>query len=880
MRISNSLSIAAVPIVLMAAIMGMAILGLFLTRQSNKRLEMKLTATSVAERTARCIAAGLPAVQSMTHNEQVRDALQGKGGFDNPQVRIVLEAIRASVGAQAVYVMAPDGLTIACTRFKESLLAGHNYAFRPYFQRAMKGERVIYPALGVTTGRRGLYLSAPVHRAEDEQVIGVVVVKLPLTEIDRILASLEHPAALASPEGVIFASNRPRWVFRTLAPLTREQSKAITRTRQFSGIAPTPLDDTFVADRAVLDNVTHYVERLPLGLAGWELVYCEPTLPGRPLTALQRTVLAVSLGLLLALSLIIGVLVANIRRRREAEKTLKDYRNHLEELVAARTQALNNANRHLRSEIESHQRTAHKLRSSEEKLRLCIEHAPAAIAMFDKDMRYLVVSKRWIEDYRLQGRPVIGLRHYDVLPEVPENWRREHQRCLSGAVSPRMEVSFKRLDGVTDWLRREIHPWRNDEGEIGGIIIFTQVVTELKESEARQRELEEELRQTEKMHAIGRLAGGIAHDFNNILTGILGYANILQNSHPAGGDVHKAATRIETAAQRASELTGQLLGFARKGKHQAVPVDVHKTIDEVIRRISTKLDGRTRIDRPFGDAPAIAQGDPNQIKRVLMNLATNACEAMPEGGVLAFSTERVRVDEAASEAAPRVAPGDYIRIAVSDTGTGISATDLEHVFEPFFTTKHQSRGTGMGLPMVYGIVQNHGGAVEIESLENAGTTVFVYLPASQDLAPALATEPTRSAPAAPPAMPEVSGKIMIVDDEEVVRHVAGDVLKAMGFDVASAASGEEAVAYYAERHAEVALAIIDMVMPGMSGPECLEALRRINPGLVAILSSGHCRDGIAQEMIDKGAAGFIQKPYRIGELSEAIADALCAAHPT
>jgi len=392
------------------------------------------------------------------------------------------------------------------------------------------------------------------------------------------------------------------------------------------------------------------------------------------------------------------------------------------------------------------------------------------------------------------------------------------------------------------------------------------LVAEVNVDVSERKRLEAQLLQAHKMEAIGQLAGGIAHDFNNLLTGILGYANMLRLESVPGTTVHDGASTIEKAAERASELTKQLLGFARRGKFLRVPVDLHAIAHEVARLLSRTIDKNISITQRFTSQRAWVMGDPDQIEQAVLNLAVNARDAMPDGGELTVETDIVNLDESYCRGHADATPGNYVKVSVSDTGCGIPKELRERIFEPFFTTKQQGRGTGMGLAMVYGIVKNHGGFIRLYSEVGQGTRFDVYLP--------LSDENGIPAPAEKAALVKGTGRILFVDDEDVVREVASDMLRSLGYEVVTATSGSGAIEYYREHANEIDLAIIDLVMPGMGARECFHGLKQINPKLRAVLSSGYGLNGKAQETVDEGMRGFVQKPYTLAELSDVVRKAM------
>jgi len=278
-------------------------------------------------------------------------------------------------------------------------------------------------------------------------------------------------------------------------------------------------------------------------------------------------------------------------------------------------------------------------------------------------------------------------------------------------------------------------------------------------------------------------------------------------------------------------------------------------------------DSRIRIVTSLRPEGGCVLGDPSQLDQVVMNLAINACDAMPGGGKLTITTEPVTLDEAFCRERDGMSPGKYLLLSVADTGVGISPENLERIFDPFFTTKTQGKGTGLGLSMVFGIVKNHGGCVDVRSEAGAGSVFRVFLPESSG--GAIEEKATMDE-----ALPRGRGKILLVDDQETVREVAKDMLEALGYDVITAADGLEGVSRYRDLWREIDLVILDMIMPNLSGGDCFRRMKEINPKTRVVLSSGYSIDGAIQDVMNEGILAFIQKPYRLEELSRVVGTAV------
>ncbi len=379
--------------------------------------------------------------------------------------------------------------------------------------------------------------------------------------------------------------------------------------------------------------------------------------------------------------------------------------------------------------------------------------------------------------------------------------------------------------------------------------------------------LEQQLRQVQKMEAVGRLASGVAHDMNNILTAILAHASLLKVQHDQSNSAWKAGEVIEKAVHRGKEMTSQLLGFARQGKHHHVPVDLHGVIEEVTGLLGRTVKKTITLQTDLqADEPWVV-GDPNQLYQVLMNLAVNASDAMAEKGELIFQTSNETVSSTQASHVPGLTAGDYVVVRVTDTGDGLPQDVQSQIFEPFFTTKELGQGSGMGLAMVYGIVKNHHGYIGVTSTPRVGTTMRVYLPS------VLCEEPqAKSSPIVKHS--EGTGHVLIIDDEQAVAEAAQAILDFLGYDTTIRLSGREAVEFCQDTLNRVDLVLLDMVMPDMSGSECFAELRRIRPESKILLCTGYDRNHAVQELLNQGVVGFLQKPYDLDALGQVCADVL------
>ena len=355
----------------------------------------------------------------------------------------------------------------------------------------------------------------------------------------------------------------------------------------------------------------------------------------------------------------------------------------------------------------------------------------------------------------------------------------------------------------------------------------------------------------------------MAHDFNNQLAAILGCAELLslQLEDPRLRDY---ADTISKACSRSADLTRQLLAFARKGKYLSVPVDLHELLGEVADLVGHSFDKRIEIRLQLNAASSTLLGDPAMLENALMNLALNARDAMPQGGILSFCTE-LRVLEA--HALLDLAPGTFLFLSIQDNGSGMDEETRQHIFEPFFTTKALGQGTGLGLASVYGTIKQHRGAIQVTSELGRGTRFEIYLPLSSR-----SKEPVEDNDLLLPAIP--SARLLVAEDEPMVAEVLLEMLRRMGFSAHHCPDGEEALAFYREHWWELDLVILDMIMPKLSGKDTFLAMKGINPAVKVLVATGFALEGEAQYVLDQGAQGFLQKPFKVSELAKQIHSAL------
>jgi PAS domain S-box-containing protein len=521
-------------------------------------------------------------------------------------------------------------------------------------------------------------------------------------------------------------------------------------------------------------------------------------------------------------------------------------------------------------DISDRRRAEEALRESEERLRLTLQATHDGIWDWDLPTGRAVFSPSY---YAMLGHAP------DEFPASYESWReRLHpedrarvERDIGRAVESRsgfaVEFRMRTRSGGWRWiLGRGMVVEQDAAGRPVRMVGTHADLTERKQAEAREAQLKEQLSQAQRLESIGRLAGGVAHDFNNLLSVILSFAGFTREALHAGDPVRDDIEQIQRAAERAAHLTRQLLAFGRRQVLAPEVLDLDEVLGRTESMLRRLLGERIEIEVRCAGPRARVLADPGQIEQLLMNLAVNARDAMPGGGQLRLSTDSVELTEA--EACPLgLAAGQYVRLAVRDSGCGMDADTLAHVFEPFFTTKDEGQGTGLGLSMVYGIVKQSRGAIAVDSRPGQGSTFTVYLPPAVG-APA-------EARAVPAPVPAASGEaVLVVEDEDAVRGIAVRILKNAGYRVHAAANAGEALLVCEQLGGEVDLLLTDVVMPRVGGAELAARLATLCPRLRVLFMSGYPDDAIAQDGVLAPGTPFIAKPFTAAALTRKVREAL------
>ncbi|MGW8325049.1 MAG: PAS domain-containing hybrid sensor histidine kinase/response regulator, partial [Desulfobacterales bacterium] len=489
------------------------------------------------------------------------------------------------------------------------------------------------------------------------------------------------------------------------------------------------------------------------------------------------------------------------------------------------------------------------LRQSETRLKAVFEANPDPLVVYDTNGHPQYLNPEFINVFGWTLEDLKGRR----IPFVPDDQKEITDAKIKELYDYQKPVRFETTRLTKDGQLLDIFISaaiiKDTESEPSGMVVNLTDITEKKRLETR-------LQGAQRMEAIGTLAGGIAHDFNNLLMGIQGNASLLLFNKNAAHPDYEQLKNIEKHVLQGSNLTNQLLGFARGGKYEVEVMNLNDVLKRE-NRMFTRTKKEIVIHEQYEQDLWPVKVSTGQIEQVLANLYANARQAMPDGGDIYVQTGNIRLDEDFIKPF-RVTPGKYVKISIIDTGIGMDEATLQRIFEPFFTTKQMGRGIGLGLASVYGIIKNHGGFVDVYSEKGKGTSFYIYLPAisGKDNSQNKEIEPKDK-------IKPGAETILLVDDDEMVIDVSQQLLGKLGYTVLTANNGHEAIEIYQKHYNEISLVIIDMIMPDLNGGETYDELKNINPKIKALLSSGYSIDGQAQDIINRGCNGFIQKPFNI-----------------
>jgi two-component system cell cycle sensor histidine kinase/response regulator CckA len=504
-------------------------------------------------------------------------------------------------------------------------------------------------------------------------------------------------------------------------------------------------------------------------------------------------------------------------------------------------------------------------KATEERLRLAFEAAKIGTGEMDLQTQTISLSEPMQRVVGLApGTATLSFEDWVgrvIHPEDRASVQRAVEKGIAGEPHIALDYRIVWPDGTVRWATSRATVLYDAEGQATRIIGAIMDITD-------RKRLEEELRQAQKMEAVGHLAGGVAHDFNNLLTIISGSSEILLQRLPPGDRVRDLVAEIRQACNRAADLTQQLLAFSRRTVLAPKLLDLHESVRESEKLLRRLIGEDVELNTFLAPKLDPVKVDPVQLGQVIMNLAVNARDAMPTGGTLTIETRNSELDETSSAKIIEATPGRYVVLRVSDTGSGMTPEVQLRLFEPFFTTKEKGKGTGLGLAMVYGVVKQSGGFISVDSQPGRGTAFEIHFPAAEGRLPA--TQPT------PVHKPAATGSetILLVEDEDAVRTVVSTVLQQAGYTVLEASGGRAAIDIAAAHAEPIHLLITDVVMPEMGGRKLVEHLMAARPGLKVLYLSGHTDDALIRHGVLEAEVAFLQKPFKIRALTTKVREVL------
>jgi len=537
---------------------------------------------------------------------------------------------------------------------------------------------------------------------------------------------------------------------------------------------------------------------------------------------------------------------------REKNEQLIEFRKNLEILVKERTGDLKKSER--------------KLIDINEELQIIFNSSNEIIYYKNINDKFVRVNKTFAQLLKLNENKIVGKKCIDVLQDYPKKLSSNENQVINNGIPKLLkEIKFHTPEGI-NWFNIDLVPYFDQNEKIIGVIGFGVDITQNKKSEIENKLLQEQVFQSQKLESIGLLAGGIAHDFNNILTVIGGYAELLNMEYEnLSTSAAKAVKAITGSTKRAAKLTQQLLGFARKGKYNPVTVNINEHLKQALSVSEKILSKKIKVTFNFFKGINKIMVDKNQMSQVITNLIINANDAISGHGEINIKTGNLIIHKNNKKNYPTLTEGNYIKMSISDTGTGIPDNIKEKVLDPFFTTKKAQGRTGLGLATVYGIIQNHNGALDIESKDGKGTKVEIVLPESKKIIKEKKYTAKKF---------KATATILAIDDEEHIRLLAKDLFQRIGYKVYTAEDGKKGVELYKKHKNKIDIILLDMIMPEMDGSETFYALQKINPDVKVFIISGYIQDNKANDLLNSGALGFLQKPFDLKDAVQCISNAL------
>ena len=928
--------------------------------EAHRGLEERLSL--LADRFSLPVRRYLQATQAMAGLPELVPVLETGGADSLEKANYLIDHERLVAGTDVCYIMDSQGNTVASTnRDASDSFVGKNYAFRQYFKTALQGRPAVQMALGITSRQRGFYFSAPIYGTGREAPIGVLVNKVPVNflGIEGYFHSNNNDIlVLVSPEGVILASSRSDWLYKTLWKTSDREMQQIIETRQF-GDGPWPWvgiekisDDTA---KDALGNEYMIYNRALEYFPGWKLMYFHDKkrhhsiMSGRLLERSGYMILFLCLIFGLAFYILYKDAIKGITARKKTEEALKASEVKYRTLVENSTDVIARFDRELKylyvspslkkylnidtnrlagknyrdlgfpknlcdlwdqeihqafakgrpvesefdlmigdrkqffnlrlfPEFDDHGEiqsvlsvirdiTAH--RATEQEYRTLFNEMLDGFALHEiicdnegrpADYLFLAVNPAFERLTGLKAEDIVGRTVLDVLPDTEAYWIETYGRvALTGEA-----VHFENYSQALD-RHFEVTAYCPQMRRFACIFVD---ITGRKRAEEDRARLEDQLRQSQKMEAIGTLAGGIAHDFNNILSAILGYTEMALMDIDENGPIHENLLQVKKAGNRAKLLVQQILAFSRKAQQDKIALDIAPLVEESLKFLRASLPATIEIKKRLDPGRGHIYADPTQVQQVLMNLCSNAAQAMNDsGGILELSVAAKHLSAPLDGPLGQIQPGHYLVLAVKDTGEGIAPEDYSRIFDPFFTTKPPGSGTGMGLAAVHGIVRSHGGGITFSSKVGLGSCFEVYLP----LLETKTEDPTAQADKKIETGDE---RILFVDDEEALANVGQKMLERLGYKVTVKTSSLEALQVFQDNPDNFDLIITDQTMPKMTGAALAREILKIEPKALIVLCTGYSDAVSAESAKEIGIKRFLMKPLALADVARTIREVL------
>jgi len=491
-----------------------------------------------------------------------------------------------------------------------------------------------------------------------------------------------------------------------------------------------------------------------------------------------------------------------------------------------------------------------------------VENVNSVVMRFDKEGIVHYINQFGLEHFGFTADEILESSLFDtIVPEKESTGRYLNEFLRDMEQHPKRFINHtnqnKKADGSrvwTSWTNKVIY---DENGNAKEFLSIGQDITEKKELEEANKNLQKQLEMAQNLESLGNLAGGIAHDFNNSLMGIQGNTSLAKQEIDSDSPVQERLEKIEDLVKNSADIIQELLGFARGGQYKISYLNPNSIIDKTLNTFA-QTNKQITINMGLDDMVSGIKADPSQLQRILMNIFVNASDAMPQGGNLSVKTKNLTYDDKTNKTYT-IKPGNYINIEITDDGIGMDSHTIERIFDPFYTTKEVGKGTGLGLASTWGIVKKHEGYIDVDSQVGKGTTFNIYLPA--------ANKPKKDEDEKAEKVVNGKGTVLLVDDEDVIRDVGKSMLEHLGYKVYMAVDGYEAIERYKELKDDIDLIILDIIMPKMTGPVTFDILKNYDPDVRVMVSSGFSIDSDAKEMLENGCREFIQKPYSMESLS-------------